>query len=190
LRLHGVGEACEVDTDTTRAQGVLRQVEREAVGVFEREGIRAGDDRAFGTLHLIDHDIDLAPFAARYGFEAKIDAQTGRDIEAGLSPLEKIMSGRDLVVVALGTNDARAGLTATEADARIDEMMEKTRIADITMLAGIGAILGGLVFGYYSDQAGRRTRAAGRSSGNRLGLQGSVSAAKAAGTKAWRRTSR
>ena len=32
----------------------------------------------------------------------------------------------------------------------------KTRIADITMLAGIGAILGGLVFGYYSDQAGRR----------------------------------
>ena len=32
----------------------------------------------------------------------------------------------------------------------------KTRIADITMLAGIGAILGGLVFGYYSDKAGRR----------------------------------
>ena len=32
----------------------------------------------------------------------------------------------------------------------------KTRIADITMLAGIGAILGGLVFGYYSDRAGRR----------------------------------
>jgi SHS family lactate transporter-like MFS transporter len=32
----------------------------------------------------------------------------------------------------------------------------KTRIADITMLAGIGAILGGLVFGYYSDLAGRR----------------------------------
>lgn len=32
----------------------------------------------------------------------------------------------------------------------------KARIADITMLAGIGAILGGLVFGYYSDRAGRR----------------------------------
>jgi SHS family lactate transporter-like MFS transporter len=32
----------------------------------------------------------------------------------------------------------------------------KTRIADITMLAGIGAILGGLAFGYYSDRAGRR----------------------------------
>ncbi len=32
----------------------------------------------------------------------------------------------------------------------------KTQIADITMLAGVGAILGGLVFGYYSDRAGRR----------------------------------
>jgi SHS family lactate transporter-like MFS transporter len=32
----------------------------------------------------------------------------------------------------------------------------KTRVADITMLAGIGAILGGLVFGFHSDRAGRR----------------------------------
>ncbi len=32
----------------------------------------------------------------------------------------------------------------------------KARIADITMLAGVGAILGGLVFGFYSDRAGRR----------------------------------
>ena len=32
----------------------------------------------------------------------------------------------------------------------------KTRIADITMLSMIGAVLGGLVFGYYSDRAGRR----------------------------------
>jgi hypothetical protein len=65
----------------------------------------------------------ITPFAARFGFDAKIDAQTGRDIEAGLSPLKKIVTGRDLVVVALGTNDARSGLTAAEADTRIDEMM-------------------------------------------------------------------
>ena len=65
----------------------------------------------------------ITPFAARLGFDAKIDAQTGRDIEAGLSPLKKIVTGRDLVVVALGTNDARSGLTATEADTRIDEVM-------------------------------------------------------------------
>ena len=32
----------------------------------------------------------------------------------------------------------------------------KARIADLTMLSGIGAILGGLAFGFYSDRAGRR----------------------------------
>jgi SHS family lactate transporter-like MFS transporter len=32
----------------------------------------------------------------------------------------------------------------------------KARIADVTMLSGVGAIIGGLVFGYYSDRAGRR----------------------------------
>src|SRR5262245_61903389 len=32
----------------------------------------------------------------------------------------------------------------------------KARIADITVLSAIGAILGGLCFGYYSDQSGRR----------------------------------
>src|SRR6476661_3473764 len=32
----------------------------------------------------------------------------------------------------------------------------KARIADLTMLSGIGAILGGLAFGYYSDMSGRR----------------------------------
>jgi SHS family lactate transporter-like MFS transporter len=32
----------------------------------------------------------------------------------------------------------------------------KTAIADITMLSMVGAVLGGLVFGYHSDRAGRR----------------------------------
>jgi MFS transporter, SHS family, lactate transporter len=32
----------------------------------------------------------------------------------------------------------------------------RARIADVTMLSGIGAILGGLAFGYYSDRSGRR----------------------------------
>jgi MFS transporter, SHS family, lactate transporter len=32
----------------------------------------------------------------------------------------------------------------------------KSRIADITMLSMIGAVLGGLAFGYYSDKSGRR----------------------------------
>ena len=33
---------------------------------------------------------------------------------------------------------------------------DKARIADITMLSMVGAIIGGLVFGYYSDRLGRR----------------------------------
>ena len=33
---------------------------------------------------------------------------------------------------------------------------QATRVADLTMLAGLGAILGGLAFGYYSDQSGRK----------------------------------
>jgi MFS transporter, SHS family, lactate transporter len=32
----------------------------------------------------------------------------------------------------------------------------KARIADVTMISMIGAVLGGLAFGYYSDRAGRR----------------------------------
>jgi SHS family lactate transporter-like MFS transporter len=33
---------------------------------------------------------------------------------------------------------------------------DRARIADITMLSGVGAVLGGLVFGFYSDGSGRR----------------------------------
>jgi len=48
-----------------------------------------------------------------------------------------------------GTQDMYPTLLATAGYA-------KARIADITMLAAFGAILGGLVFGFYSDRAGRR----------------------------------
>ena len=65
----------------------------------------------------------LPVLQSSFGFEAKIDAQTGRDIDASVAPLKKIMAGEDLVVVALGTNDARSGLTATDADALIEKML-------------------------------------------------------------------
>jgi lysophospholipase L1-like esterase len=61
--------------------------------------------------------------ATRYGFSIKLDAQTGRTIEGGLEPLKRIVAGQDLVVVALGTNDARPDLTITEAESRINEML-------------------------------------------------------------------
>jgi lysophospholipase L1-like esterase len=65
----------------------------------------------------------LPPLAKRYGFDLALDAQNGRNIEGGLAPLKKIVSGRDLVVVALGTNDARADLTVTDAENRIEQML-------------------------------------------------------------------
>jgi len=65
----------------------------------------------------------LPPLAAQYGFDVNIDAQQGRDIQAGLTPLSKLERSRDLVVVALGTNDARADLTVPVAQARIEQML-------------------------------------------------------------------
>jgi SHS family lactate transporter-like MFS transporter len=48
-----------------------------------------------------------------------------------------------------GTQDMYPTLLATIG-------YSKTRIADVTMLSMIGAVLGGLAFGYYSDRSGRR----------------------------------
>jgi hypothetical protein len=64
----------------------------------------------------------ITPFAARLGFDAKIDAQTGRDIEAGLSPLKKIDRPRPR---GGGPRDERRPLRLTlgRGRHRIDEMM-------------------------------------------------------------------
>jgi SHS family lactate transporter-like MFS transporter len=51
--------------------------------------------------------------------------------------------------VSHGTQDMYPTLLATSG-------YSKTRIADLTMISMIGAVLGGLVFGYYSDHRGRR----------------------------------
>ena len=48
-----------------------------------------------------------------------------------------------------GTQDMYPTLLATFG-------YSKARIADVTMISMIGAVLGGLVFGYYSDRSGRR----------------------------------
>jgi lysophospholipase L1-like esterase len=41
-----------------------------------------------------------------------------------MAPLKKIVAGKDLVVVALGTNDARPDLTITDAESRINQMLD------------------------------------------------------------------
>ena len=47
LALHGVGEGREIDADAARAQRVLREIERKAIGVVEREGGLAVEHGAF-----------------------------------------------------------------------------------------------------------------------------------------------
>jgi MFS transporter, SHS family, lactate transporter len=51
--------------------------------------------------------------------------------------------------VSHGTQDMYPTLLATVG-------YSKTRIADLTMISMVGALLGGLAFGYYSDRRGRR----------------------------------
>jgi MFS transporter, SHS family, lactate transporter len=51
--------------------------------------------------------------------------------------------------ISHGTQDMYPTLLGTEGYA-------KNQIADITMLSMVGAVLGGLAFGYYSDRSGRR----------------------------------
>jgi SHS family lactate transporter-like MFS transporter len=51
--------------------------------------------------------------------------------------------------ISHGTQDAYPTLLGTMG-------YSKKRIADVTMLSMVGAVLGGLVFGYYSDRSGRR----------------------------------
>ena len=50
LPLHRIGEARQVDADAARLQRVLRQVEREAVGVVELEGGLAVEDVALAEV--------------------------------------------------------------------------------------------------------------------------------------------
>jgi SHS family lactate transporter-like MFS transporter len=51
--------------------------------------------------------------------------------------------------VSHGTQDMYPTLLGTSG-------YSKARIADLTMISMVGAVLGGLVFGYYSDRSGRR----------------------------------
>jgi lysophospholipase L1-like esterase len=61
--------------------------------------------------------------AKRFGFMTKMDAVQGRDIDGSMPAIRRLAPGRDLVVLALGTNDARKGLTTADATSRIDEAL-------------------------------------------------------------------
>lgn len=57
------------------------------------------------------------------GLQFEIDALRGREAQGAAPLVQKVASGKDIMVVALGTNDARKGLSVTEATKLIDEVM-------------------------------------------------------------------
>jgi lysophospholipase L1-like esterase len=65
----------------------------------------------------------LPALAQAKGFQVQIDAERGREAKGSAPLVQKVATGKDLVVVALGTNDARGGLSVTEATKLIDEIM-------------------------------------------------------------------
>jgi lysophospholipase L1-like esterase len=57
------------------------------------------------------------------GLQFQIDALRGREAQGAAPLVQKVASGKDIMVVALGTNDARKGLSVAEATKLIDEIM-------------------------------------------------------------------
>lgn len=66
----------------------------------------------------------IADLAADEGIDLDLSAQSGRRIPEGIPELERLAPGADLVVVALGTNDAAAtGVDESSATALIESAL-------------------------------------------------------------------
>ena len=157
LALHGGLERCGVDADIAAAQRILRQVEREAVGVVQLEGDLAGQRIALAELGaLLVEDLQ----AAHEGLA-----------EAGLLELQRLGDQR------LGLDEFRIG-RAHFADERRHEL-EHHRLA--------GAEQFGVAHGAAHDAAEhvaaalvRRQHAVGDEEGGRAQMVGDDPVARAA----------
>ena len=89
--------------------------------------VLTGDSLTVGELG------SLPPAAEARGIRLTIAAQVGRTTAAGTAALKDVYDHPDLVVVALGTNDATADLTGVDADAMIDAALAVVD-ADIPVL--------------------------------------------------------
>jgi lysophospholipase L1-like esterase len=68
---------------------------------------------------------DTLPRDARdRGFTVQIDGKKGREIPEGVKILQKLVPGKDMVVIALGTNDARTTLDAKSASTLIESALD------------------------------------------------------------------
>ena len=57
------------------------------------------------------------------GLQIQINAERGREADGSAPLVQTVASGKDIVVVALGTNDSRKGLSVAAATKLIDEIM-------------------------------------------------------------------
>src|SRR5678815_5103248 len=65
----------------------------------------------------------LPALAQPKGLEIQIDAERGREAQGAAALVQKVATGKDIMVVALGTNDSRKGLSVSDATKLIDEIM-------------------------------------------------------------------
>ena len=74
-----------------------------------------GDSLTVGVQDSLPRD------SRERGFTVEIDAKKGREIPEGVKVLQKLAPGKDVVVIALGTNDARTSLDAKAATDLVDQ---------------------------------------------------------------------
>jgi lysophospholipase L1-like esterase len=79
--------------------------------------VLTGDSLTVGSLTT------LPELARARGIDLRSQAKAGRRIADGVEELPSVVGDRDLVVVALGTNDTADGLDAAGLDERIDSLM-------------------------------------------------------------------
>jgi len=93
----------------------------------------AGRVVVVGDSLTVGAEENLRKLADLHGFTLDLSAQNGRQIPAGVAELQRLDAPTaDLVMIALGTNDAaQPGFTRPAADALIDEAMAATGNAPV-----------------------------------------------------------
>lgn len=111
--------ACTEASDRTGTRATVAGSAATAYEPVDGRVVVVGDSLTVGT------EANLRTLADLHGFTLELSAQNGRQIPAGAGELERLGAPTaDLVVVALGTNDAaQPGFDRTAADGLIDEAM-------------------------------------------------------------------
>ena len=79
-----------------------------------------------GDSLTVGVSLTLPELARARGIDLHMGGEAGRRIADGVAELPLMLAHRDLVIVALGTNDTSDGLDAEQLDARIDSLLAVT----------------------------------------------------------------